>query len=392
MDKPDQNQPRRIRVTHHVTIMQRGKKRTWQADFHVNGRHCLQTLKTSNRRIAEQKARDIENLLQSETFATITKIGFSETIKRFIEKKKGSCTASTIGKYQHDLDTFHAFVQKKGIRHIRHITFRVFESYLDEIDNQGLAPYSRYCIGMNILAWLRWAKRQKFIEVNPLDGFEMVKPSRPEHPAATMDQIDAILARTSGLELAVIATAAFSGLRVGEIQALRMQDVNLDSKFITVTSQAEWSPKTAAGQRRVPIHSRLLAILIAYSASRSPNPEQTVFCIAPPSTRYEVGSRALERSWANTVLKRIATSLNFTVGREKLGLTFHALRRSFKSFALDAGVPGELVDNWVGHASGINRHYYRPNDKESLGWISKVPLGESTDEEICRAKGAIDES
>jgi len=132
-------------------------------------------------------------------------------------------------------------------------------------------------------------------------------------------------------------------------------------------------------------HPRLLAILKAYDAVHPSGPQRATFFTAPASTRYPAGSRPIDRSWANQVLQRTAEALGYAVGRENPGLTFHAMRRCFKSRALDAGVPGATVDNWSGHILGINKHYYRPDDQECLKWIAKLPFGEATDDEITRA-------
>src|SRR5438105_2505798 len=58
----------RIRVGDHVTIYPRGKKKTWCADFWRDGRHCRQSLKTANKKVALQKAMRLELDLAGGTF------------------------------------------------------------------------------------------------------------------------------------------------------------------------------------------------------------------------------------------------------------------------------------------------------------------------------------
>ena len=51
-----QDNPNRIRVGDHVSIYQRGKKKTWCGDFWRDGVHRRQSLKTANKKVALQRA------------------------------------------------------------------------------------------------------------------------------------------------------------------------------------------------------------------------------------------------------------------------------------------------------------------------------------------------
>src|SRR5687767_11153141 len=49
-----------IQIGDHVTIRRRGKKSTWTANFTQNGAHCRQSLKTSNKKFAQERARRLD--------------------------------------------------------------------------------------------------------------------------------------------------------------------------------------------------------------------------------------------------------------------------------------------------------------------------------------------
>ena len=53
---------------------------------------------------------------------------------------------------------------------------------------------------------------------------------------------------------------AFSGIRAGELQHLRPQDVDLAGNWIHVRAHGDWQPKTRRA-RKIPIHPRLAEIL-----------------------------------------------------------------------------------------------------------------------------------
>ena len=60
----------RIRVGEFTTIYKRGKKGVYTADFHHDGEHCRESLKTRNKKIARQRAmRDAAHLEAQAWFA-----------------------------------------------------------------------------------------------------------------------------------------------------------------------------------------------------------------------------------------------------------------------------------------------------------------------------------
>jgi integrase len=70
-------------------------------------------------------------------------------------------------------------------------------------------------------------------------------------------------------------------------------------------------------------------------------------------------------------------SLGIPAGRHT-GFTFHSLRSFFKTFAINAGVPKEVVDVWQNHAPdrAASHVYYKLTDSESQRFMLTVPFGE----------------
>jgi integrase len=133
--------------------------------------------------------------------------------------------------------------------------------------------------------------------------------------------------------------------------------------------------KTAAATRAVPIHPRLGDILGGYDGF-----EGVYLFNAPASNRFPDGQHHLNPRTVNVDYKNLAKQAGLVVGRKNQGMTFHALRRFFKTACLNAGVPLPLVDRWLGHSNknDINSHYYRPTRAEETAWMSKVDFGDTT--------------
>jgi integrase len=144
--------------------------------------------------------------------------------------------------------------------------------------------------------------------------------------------------------------AAMTGLRQGELLALRWEDIDWVAGRIRVAeslSRREFdSPKSHEG-RSVPMADRLARELERHfkrSAYQADN--DLVFC--HPHTGH-----TLEPS---TVTKRLKRALKGAGLRE---LTFHELRHTFGTQMAAVGTPLRAIQEWMGHADAKTTEIYR---------------------------------
>ena len=71
------------------------------------------------------------------------------------------------------------------------------------------------------------AKNRKLILEDPLLGIRLQKPRRESKASPTLKQINAILAAAEPPLHFRLAVLAFTGMRVGELQRLRPEDIDL---------------------------------------------------------------------------------------------------------------------------------------------------------------------
>ena len=229
-------------------------------------------------------------------------------------------------------------------------------------------PYTCYNLDVTDKRFFNWTVEAGLIEASPIARVKLIEPPRAKHPAPTVAQVNQIIGLTKGTDQAVIAVGAYAGLRLGEVRDLTPGDVDLDAGVIHVREG-----KTDAATRDVPIHPRLADILRDYDGFGG-----AYLFNAPASNRYPDGQHHLNPRTVNIDFKGLAKQVGLEVGRKNTGVTFHALRRHFKTTCLDSGVPKPLVDLWLGHVSelGIDAFYYRP--KNAAAWMAKVDFGKHT--------------
>ena len=143
---------------------------------------------------------------------------------------------------------------------------------------------------------------------------------------------------------AVWATAMYAGLRLGELRALRWEDVDLANGSIRV--ERSWDPKTGpvapksqAGLRTVPVCGALHDALVEHR-------EQL---LTQGHTRGLFFGRTSERPFNPTSITARATRSWRTA---RLGtITLHECRHTCASTMMAAGVPIKAVSTYMGHSS-----------------------------------------
>jgi integrase len=144
--------------------------------------------------------------------------------------------------------------------------------------------------------------------------------------------------------------ALYSGMRLGEICQLRTGDVQRDGKiwFFRVSEEIEGqSVKTAAGIRRVPVHSVLLKCgMLEYLRAL---PAGALWPALKP------GGPDGKLSW---YLSKRFTEFRRTGGINRPRLSFHSLRKNFATALDNAGATRDDIAALIGHERGFTLETY----------------------------------
>jgi integrase len=359
----------RERIGDKVCITPRGKRRIWTAEFHFAGKHCHRSLKTTNLKIARQRAMALEVELVAGGYAAPRKpISLAKTIEEFIVTKKGEGRAhKTIVKYQSELNAFCDFQTRNGAHLLQQITPTLFEEYRAAY-NENHAPKTTHVALMILKSLMKWAVLRELVAKNPLLSCKVIEPYAAPKLAPTLPDVNRLIEAAEGVRKTQIALLAFTGLRAGEARMLRPQDVDLQHGWIRIVGREGWIPKTRQA-RKIPIHPRLSAIL-----GTMPKTSRPYFFCAAPSPKYPEGGHVISTKRLNEDFQKLAASLGLPIGRKREGLVIHSLRHFFETVGVNSGVPQFVVDAWMGHSSqsAMGRLYYGLTDEQSQAFIRQM--------------------
>jgi len=207
-------------------------------------------------------------------------------------------------------------------------------------------------------------------EVKQLFSFEWMTKPVLKHPAKPdfMGQVSNLLAVTTGL-------------RLSEIQALTLQDINLENNYLTV--RRSWNNRlyclnqeTKTGKERIIFFSENIKDKIIDLIELNPHgkkPENFLFFSEQQERPKD--ERAFSSSLF-TALERIGISKE---ERKKRNITFHSHRHFLNSLLINAKIPLQKVQSITGHLTAeMSQHYYKLDDMADVLKITESIVTTST--------------
>ena len=215
------------------------------------------------------------------------------------------------------------------------------KSYLDMLHDKGFAKKTvkeRYAVLKQIF---NFAIEREYIEKNPCltVKIKFSKDAASEkREAATAEEENIIKKLSNDVPFSFLAKfLLFTGCRRGEALALTPQDIDFENKTVSVNKTVEWlgnkpqiktQPKTAAGNRDIPLPDILISELLKRKKQKYifQNQKGELF-----------DNSQVTREWNN--LKKEA----------EINCTPHQLRHSYATMLFDAGIDVKTAQRWLGH-------------------------------------------
>jgi integrase len=191
--------------------------------------------------------------------------------------------------------------------------------------------------------------RLGLVKVNPCTNVDLPRSSREEMLFLTAEEVRALAEAIDPWYRVLVYTAAYTGLRAGELLALRWSDVDLLRGVLhvrralkDVNGNLEFGPTKSHNTRTVSLPRFLRDMLEEHLASRpGGTPEELVF---PSRTGKPLRHNLFYRRHFKPAARAVLPAA-------KHGLRFHDLRHTCASLSIAAGAHPKLISARLGHSS-----------------------------------------
>jgi integrase len=334
----------------------------WAAEITIEGRR-RKTLYGRTREEVHEKLLEA----QQEKRQGLLRTGPKQTVKDYLnhwleDVHRAKLKLSTYALYRHHLDKH--IIPALGHLQLQKLTTDHVQSFCSQKQKEHLSTGVVRLQCTILSAALKDAVRRKKLAVNVCDVVTLPRLTRRERQPLTKEQALQLLEAARGSRLDCLLTVALTlGMRLGELLALRWDDIDLDERILHVRHTVryiqgfgitEHEPKTESSRRSI------LLPLIVVDALKQHRTSQLEARLQAGAAWQEQGlvfantyGSYFSRTKLHSLFKRILREAGLP------DMRFHDLRHSAATILLSMGVPAKVVQEILGHSNiGITLNIY----------------------------------
>lgn len=265
----------------------------------------------------------------AENEAAKTDIANDEFLKMFLASKRiEGCSDRTISYYQ----TTVKHLLSKTENSVRKITTEEMREYLSNYQKRNdCSNVTIDNVRRNISSFFSWLEEEDYILKSPMRRIHKIKTKTVVKSTISDEGIE--LLRDNCKEkrdLAIIDLLYSTGIRVGELVNLNIEDIDLEGRECVVYGKGD-------KERRVYFDAKAKVHLKEYIETRRDNNEALFVTLDAPHDRLKISGVEIR-------LRKLGRELNL----ERIHP--HKFRRSMATRAIDKGMPIEQVQKILGHS------------------------------------------
>lgn len=265
----------------------------------------------------------------AENEAPKTEISNDEFLKMFLDAKRiEGCSDRTIKYYRVTIE----HLLKNVISPIRKITTEMMRAYLvdyQKINNCGKTTVDN--IRRNISSFFSWLEEEDYILKSPMRRIHKIKTQKTVKNIISDEEIEKLRDNCKNIrDTAMIDLLYSSGIRVGELVKLNIEDIDFSERECVVFGKGD-------KERRVYFDAKSKIHLKNYIESRKDNNPALFVTLNAPYDRLKISGVEIR-------IRELGRMLNL----EKVHP--HKFRRTMATRAIDKGMPIEQVQKILGHS------------------------------------------
>ena len=274
-----------------------------------------------------------------------------------------NCRPKTICSTASSLTHILLFVKKKGKKYLELLVRKDLEAFVEHEQDRGIKPKTIHFRLQNLYAFFRYLVKENVVGPELLERKIRLRLSQSLPKAICAPDIQQLLSVINHTrDRAMILILLRTGMRIGELLSLRINDVDLAERTVKIY-QGE---KNSIG-RVVYLSDDACAVLRLWLQDRDPRKSYLFY-----GHRGPLGYTASR----DRFIKCLENA-----GLADKGYTLHCLRHTFATDLLNAGMRLECLQQLLGHSKiEVTRIYARLSDAtretEYFKAMSKIERGE----------------
>lgn len=263
----------------------------------------------------------------------------------YLELEKG-LSQNTIDAYRRDLSDF-----AQGIEDIKSISRMTINSYVRTLRERKLAPTSVIRKVASLRGFFKWATSSGILDKNPAATLEQPKTPQRLPKVVSVKEIDEMLHNNlTPLEHVIMELLYSCGLRVSELVNLKINDIDLSSKYVRCFGKG-------SKERIIPIGEQAKSVVKEFLPTRD-------FLIK----KFGLTTKnLLIKNNGHFVTRQDIYSFIHNQGKLiHKNISPHTLRHSFATHLLENGADLRVVQELLGHSDVSTTQLYTHISKKRL--------------------------
>lgn len=276
-----------------------------------------------------KKLQEVMLKVCSENEADKVQISNNDFLEMFLDAKKiEGCSERTLQYYK--VTVAHLLSQTENS--VRKVTTEEIRAYLAEYQkNSNCSNVTIDNIRRNISSFFSWLEEEDYILKSPMRRIHKIKTKTVVKSTISDEGIERLRDNCSEIrDLAIIDLLYSTGIRVGELVNLNIDDIDLEGRECIVYGKGD-------KERRVYFDAKAKVHLKEYIESREDSNEALFVTLDAPHDRLKISGVEIR-------LRQLGKQLEL----EKIHP--HKFRRTMATRAIDKGMPIEQVQKILGHS------------------------------------------
>lgn len=256
-------------------------------------------------------------------------ISNEQFLKLFLDAKKvEGCSERTISFYRSTIENLLASTEN-SVRKISTEEMRAYLAEYQKINNCSNVTVDN--VRRNISSFFSWLEEEDYILKSPMKRIHKIKTKTVVKQIISDEGIEKLRDNCkSKRDLAIIDLLYSTGIRVGELVNLNIDDINLDGRECVVYGKGD-------KERRVYFDAKAKVHIEDYLGCRRDKNEALFVTLDAPHNRLKISGVEIR-------LRQLGRELEL----DKIHP--HKFRRSMATRAIDKGMPIEQVQKILGHS------------------------------------------